>query len=159
MLCMWSEEDHETYTIESPHRATIILLLFSLQGGRLISADIVSENIVYTWQFFLNYCIWNKFQWHNILVSLAVVRNILMQLGMWGKQPFYMLNWHSAHFEEYVKMKVVVGSKRMLENILNWHGLAYEMDIFSFNYFIKITLSTQKYIDVSMLAINLVRWG
>lgn len=41
-LCMWSEENQETYNIESPHRATIVLLLFSSQGGRLISADVVS---------------------------------------------------------------------------------------------------------------------
>ncbi|KAL0273238.1 UNVERIFIED_CONTAM: hypothetical protein PYX00_005959 [Menopon gallinae] len=43
VLCMWSEEDNETITIESPHRASVILLVFSLHGGRLISADTAGD--------------------------------------------------------------------------------------------------------------------
>lgn len=40
-FCYWSEETNETFSIESPHQATITLFKFSPKGSRLISADTV----------------------------------------------------------------------------------------------------------------------
>lgn len=44
-LVTWSEGESAT-TVESPHRAPIVLLLYSQQGGRLISADMVTIKVL-----------------------------------------------------------------------------------------------------------------